>query len=137
MAVFNAVARDHPELLPRLFQPFMLDRRGEHRPDEPAYLPIQPCCLGADGQLRTFYHSEYFRSAARHDAVTIDPDAQQILDIYDRLCASPDFHLDMWLKRGDMQFISNHTILHARTGYEDWPDIDRKRQLLRLLLSCL
>ena len=25
---------------------------------------------------------------------------------------------------GDIQFLHNHTILHARTGYEDWPEPD-------------
>jgi hypothetical protein len=29
----------------------------------------------------------------------------------------------------------NHTILHARSAYEDWPEVERKRHLLRLWLS--
>ena len=36
---------------------------------------------------------------------------------------------------GDIQFLHNHTILHARTGYEDWPEAERKRHLLRLWLA--
>jgi hypothetical protein len=36
---------------------------------------------------------------------------------------------------GDIQFLHNHTILHARSGYEDWPETERKRHLLRLWLS--
>jgi Taurine catabolism dioxygenase TauD, TfdA family len=35
---------------------------------------------------------------------------------------------------GDMQFLHNHTILHDRTAYVDWPEPDRKRHLLRLWL---
>jgi len=34
-----------------------------------------------------------------------------------------------------MQFISNCTIVHARTGFEDWPEPERRRHLLRLWLS--
>jgi len=34
-----------------------------------------------------------------------------------------------------MQFISNHTIVHARTAYEDYADPNEKRHLLRLWLS--
>ena len=41
----------------------------------------------------------------------------------------------MTLEPGDMQWISNHSILHARDGYEDPPDPDQKRLLLRLWLS--
>lgn len=36
---------------------------------------------------------------------------------------------------GDVQLISNHTVLHARTAYEDEPAAGAKRHLLRLWLS--
>ncbi len=36
---------------------------------------------------------------------------------------------------GDIQLVSNHLILHARTAYEDHADRARKRHLLRLWLS--
>ncbi|MEQ9125211.1 MAG: hypothetical protein RIM80_21900, partial [Alphaproteobacteria bacterium] len=29
-----------------------------------------------------------------------------------------------------------HTILHSRTAYEDWPEPERRRHLLRLWLAC-
>ncbi|HYC00213.1 MAG TPA: TauD/TfdA family dioxygenase [Candidatus Limnocylindrales bacterium] len=135
VAVFNEVQRRRPDLASRLFEPFVLDRRGEERAGEPASVPIQPCCFGEDGRLRTFYHSEYFRSAARLQGISIDERARELLDLYDQLCASPDFHLDMWLEPGDIQIISNHTTVHSRTAYEDWPEPDRKRHLLRLWLS--
>jgi hypothetical protein len=41
----------------------------------------------------------------------------------------------MNLMPGDIQFLHNHTILHARSAYEDWPEAERKRHLLRLWLS--
>jgi len=63
------------------------------------------------------------------------PDRLRLLDRYDALAASPEFHLDMDLLPGDMQFISNHTIVHARTVYEDEKEPERKRHLLRLWLS--
>ena len=34
-----------------------------------------------------------------------------------------------------MQLVHNHTILHDRTAYEDWPEPERKRHLLRLWIS--
>ena len=95
---------------------------------------MRPCCLGEDGILRTFYHGEYFRSVARLDEVgPLPPDLAQALDRYDAIGASERFRLDMQLERGDVQLLSNHTVVHARTDYEDAPD--RKRHLLRLWLS--
>ncbi len=41
----------------------------------------------------------------------------------------------MVLEPGDIQFIHNHQILHARTAYEDYEEPDKKRHLLRLWLS--
>jgi hypothetical protein len=34
---------------------------------------------------------------------------------------------------GDIQLLHNHTILHARSACEDWPDAERKRHLSRWL----
>ena len=101
----------------------------------PGYFMLPPSCFSEENGLQTFYHSEYFRSAERHGDINYDEQTHALLDLYDSLCARPDLQLDMWLEPGDMQFISNHTIAHARTDYEDWPEPERKRHLLRLWLS--
>ena len=31
-------------------------------------------------------------------------------------------HLRMRLQPGDMQFVYNHSLLHDRTGFTDWPE---------------
>ena len=41
----------------------------------------------------------------------------------------------MALEPGDMQFVHNHTLLHDRTAFEDWPEPERRRHLLRLWLA--
>lgn len=135
VAVFNALRAEAPDLAARLFAPVPLDRRGEEAAGQPGHLPVQPCCHEG-GRLRTFWHSEYFRSAARHlGPAGLPGDLQSLLDRYDAIAAGPEFRLEMWLQPGDMQFLSNHLILHARTAYEDWPEPARRRHLLRLWLS--
>ena len=37
-------------------------------------------------------------------------------------------------RRGDAFWVMNHTMMHARTAYEDWPEPERKRHLMRLWL---
>jgi hypothetical protein len=136
VAVWNAILAEDPEAARLLFTPFAHDLRGEHRPDAPGHAEIQPCCFGEDGVLRTFYHGEYFRSVERlADVGPLPSDRRAVLDRYDALAGSPEFRLDMALEPGDIQLLSNHTIVHARTGYEDHLDPDRKRHLLRLWLS--
>ena len=135
VTVYNELLSRHPELSERLYRPFLLDVRNEDASGEIRYLPIPPCRF-ADGALRTFYHSDYFRSVLRHDDVPrFTDDEARLLDVYEAIGAEPDVYLDMDLAAGDIQWLSNHTILHARSAYEDYPEPERKRHLLRLWLS--
>lgn len=135
VTVYNEVARRRPDLVARLFEPFCLDRRNERTDGGPGWVPVIPCRF-TGGTLRTFYHSDYFRSATRHaDVPPFTPAEQELLDLYEAIAAEPALRLDMQFQPGDIQLVSNHTILHARTAYEDAPDPTRQRHLLRLWLS--
>lgn len=57
------------------------------------------------------------------------------LDCLDALANREDMRLDMILERGDMQLINNYTTLHARTAFEDHPEADRRRHMVRLWLK--
>jgi hypothetical protein len=135
VAIFNEILRVRPDLAPRLFSPFKLDRRDEQAEGEDGWLEVTPCRY-SDGVLRTFYHSEYFRSVQRHGRpAELDETAAAVLDLYDSVAADPEFYLDMDLRPGDLQLISNHVVVHARTPYEDYPQRSQRRHLLRLWLS--
>jgi hypothetical protein len=132
VAVFNELLRVKPQLVPRLFEPLWFDTKGE---GGVRAFPIAACRYWR-GELRTFWQSDYYRTVNRFDHVPkLSAQEQDLLDTYDGIANSPDFHLDMDLQPGDVQLISNHTILHARTGFEDWPDLERRRHLLRLWIS--
>jgi hypothetical protein len=132
VAVFNELLRTKPHLVPRLFQPFYFDTKGE---GGIRAFPIAPCRY-AGGELRTFWQSDYYREAQQIPGVpALSADEQELLNSYDAIANRPDFHLDMDLQPGDIQLISNHTILHARTAFEDWPELERRRHLLRLWIS--
>lgn len=133
--VYDELLARRPDLVPRLYEPFPLDVRNEDRSGHLRTLPIPPCRF-AGGRLRTFYHSDYFRSAQRHPDVPRFTEAEhELLDLYEAIAADPDLHLDMQLEPGDVQWLSNHVILHARTAYEDDSDPAKRRHLLRLWLS--
>ena len=135
VSVYNALLERRPDLAARLYEPFLLDSRDEQRDGSPRWFPVPPCRF-AGGRLRTFYHSDYFRSVVRHaDVPPFTDDERALLDLYEEIAASPDLYLDMYFEPGDIQLISNHVILHARTAYDDWPEPERKRHLLRLWLS--
>jgi Taurine catabolism dioxygenase TauD, TfdA family len=135
VSVFNELVKRRPDLVPRLFEPFQLDIRDREVNEAGSTLPIQPACY-ADGRLWTFYHADYFRSVERHpDIPRLTATERDLLDTYEAIASEPGMYLDMDLQPGDIQLLSNHTILHARTEYEDYEDPAEHRHLLRLWLS--
>ena len=135
VTVFNELVLRHPELVERLFEPFWLDVREEGSADGGRAFPVPPCRY-ANGMLRTFYHADYFRSATRHaDVPDLAPGERDLLDTYEAIASEPGIYLDMDLEPGDIQLLSNHTNLHARTSYVDHDDPTERRHLLRLWLS--
>ncbi len=135
VSVYNELAEKHPDLARRLYEPMLLDVRDAKPGDALRYFPVPPCRY-ASGRLRTFYHSDYFRSVERHrDAPRHTELERELLDRYEEIANTPGLYLDMDLEPGDIQLVSNHTVLHARTEYREWPEPERKRHLLRLWLS--
>jgi hypothetical protein len=57
------------------------------------------------------------------------------MDRLDALCADPRFHVSMDLQPGDMQFVNNYHVLHARDAYADDPGAGLVRHLKRLWLE--
>ena len=41
----------------------------------------------------------------------------------------------MDFRPGDIQILNNHVTVHTRTAFEDWPEPERKRHLMRLWLT--
>jgi hypothetical protein len=134
VSVYNELLRRRPDLVDRLYEPFCLDTRDEQGDGRLPYVPVVPC-RHARGVLRTFYHSDYFRSAVRHPEVPpFSAEERLLLDLYEDIAGDPQLYLDMQFEPGDIQLISNHATLHARTAYEDGAGPE-KRHLLRLWLS--
>jgi hypothetical protein len=135
VTVFNELLQRRPELAARLFEPLLLDIRDREVDAPGSTLPVQPACY-AGGTLRTFYHADYFRSVVRHaDVPPLDAGVKDLLECYEAIANEPGIYLDMDLQPGDIQLLSNHSILHARTDYEDFDDPAERRHLLRLWLS--
>jgi hypothetical protein len=134
-AVYNEILRRRPDLLDVLYEPMWWDRNGEERPgDDPAF-PL-PVLHDVDGQPRVFFIGWYIRDAQRHRYVPRLTAAQlEALDLIETIANDPAFHVEMDFRPGDVQLLNNAKILHAREAYEDHPDLDQRRHLLRLWLS--
>jgi len=135
MTIYNVMATRRPDLVQLLFRPFATDRRGEVPEGKRPYFEI-PVFNDYAGFLSVIYARRYITSARRFAEVPpLAPEAVEALDYFDALANDPELRLDMEFQPGDMQFLHNHTILHDRTAYEDWPEPEDKRHLLRLWLA--
>jgi hypothetical protein len=135
MAVHNVMLARRPDLLDRLYRPFPIDRRGEV-PEGKAPFYEAPVFNEHAGNLSVLYSRLHIGSSQRFpDARRLTAEDIEALDLLGELAGDPELRLDMNFIPGDIQFLHNHTILHARTAYEDWPEADRKRHLLRLWLA--
>ena len=133
--IFNEMRRQRPDLLQLLFQPLATDRRGEVPEGKKPYFEI-PVFNWHKGYLTAIYQRQYIDSAQRFaDAPRLSTAQVEALDMFDRLANDPKLNLFMEFKPGDVQLVHNHTMLHDRTGFEDWPEPERRRHLLRLWLA--
>lgn len=135
MTLHNVMAARRPDLLERLYQAFPVDRRGEVPPGKAPFYDA-PVFNKHAGTLSVLYSRLHIGSAQRFpEARRLTPEDYEALDLLAELAGDPEFRLDMEFMPGDIQFLHNHTILHARSAYEDWPEVERKRHLLRLWLA--
>jgi Taurine catabolism dioxygenase TauD, TfdA family len=135
VAIFNEMRRRRPDLAKILFEPIETDRRGEMNAGQKPYFRI-PVFNWREGLLSTIYQRQYIESARRFpDVPPLTSGQIEALDMFDALANDPALNMHMEFRPGDIQLVHNHTILHDRTSFEDWPEPERKRHLLRLWLA--
>ena len=135
MTAYNEILKRRPDLAPHLFLPVATDRRGEVPENEDPFFTI-PVYSWHRNFLTCIYQRNYIDSAQRFEtAPRLSAQQLEALDLLDDIVNEPDMHLRMRLQPGDMQFVYNHSLLHDRTGFTDWPEAEKRRHLLRLWLA--
>ncbi len=137
MAVHNEVLRSRPDLLEQLYHGFPNARRGDRRPDGRIAVTDYRCPVFADigGEIVCSYLPASIFLAVDDGSLTLSPREHEALDFMARTTSRPDLVLPMHIEPGDIQLLNNRRILHARADYEDYPELDRRRLLLRLWLT--
>jgi hypothetical protein len=134
-AVYNEILRRRPDLTEVLYAPFPWDRNDEQSAGDDPYFSL-PVLHDVGDLPRIFFIGWYIRDSQRHAQAPRLSHAQlAALDLIESIANHPDFHLEMQFEPGDIQLISNAKILHAREAFEDHPEPERRRHLLRLWLT--
>lgn len=134
VALYNEIHRRRPDLAQQLGQQYYRSRKNEIPPGETEPWIKQPI-FG--------FHQGFFAARGVSDAIdkaqglpgvpeltNLDHEALQMFrDVAIELAVEIPF------EHGDLFYLCNHVTLHSRTEFEDWPEPERKRHLLRLWLS--
>lgn len=143
--VWNILQDEYPAVAELLTAPvWYFDRKGEVSRGEEPYIRTSVFYLEtpeADKPQRVYckWDPYYVRSLTRFSDAGIIPalSAEQVhaLETLENVCSRVKLH--MILEVGDIQFVTNSHILHARTAYRDHsPDSGMpRRHLMRLWLS--
>lgn len=136
VTLHDEMLRRRPDLWRALFNAFPTDRRGEVPPGMLPWFEV-PVFNWHAGHLTTIYSGQYIRSAQQNfpQARRLTEVEREALDYFDALTNDPALNLSMEFLPGDIQLVHNHTVLHSRGDFEDWPEPERRRHLLRLWLA--
>lgn len=134
VSLYNEMLRQRPDLVQELTYRFYRFRSGELRPGETKPYYRQPVFSITDGYFAARGASAAIAKMANVADVPPLTEAQkEAIALYKSIAQS--IAIDINYQIGDISVVQNHVTLHSRSAFEDWPEQERKRHLLRLWLS--
>ncbi|MDA1325030.1 MAG: TauD/TfdA family dioxygenase [Proteobacteria bacterium] len=134
VTVYNEMLKRRPDLVRELAFRFYRSRRGELPPGETDPWTRQPVFSVTDGYFAARGASSTIaRSQGMPGVPDLTPAQNEAIALYGALAA--ELAMDVDFELGDISLVQNYVTLHSRTRYEDWPEAERKRHLLRLWMS--
>ncbi|KAL2022384.1 hypothetical protein VTK56DRAFT_5451 [Thermocarpiscus australiensis] len=138
--VWNVLQREHPDVAELLTRPvWYFDRKGEVSAGQEQWIrqPVVYLENGGRGRVYCKWDPYYVRSLTRFSEAglvpPLSPEQVRAMQILEETCQREALH--MVLEVGDIQFLSNAHLLHARTAYKDFAPPAPRRHLLRLWLA--
>jgi hypothetical protein len=133
VTVYNRLLAERPDLIEPLMMDFYKSRYGEYLEGEKPYYKT-PIFAFVDGYFSALGYSTGFEAAQKIPGVPpLTEKQKEARPVYTRIVE--ECSIDMPFRQGDVQFLNNYVIVHARHTFTDWPEVERKRYLLRLWLN--
>jgi alpha-ketoglutarate-dependent taurine dioxygenase len=133
LAALDVLRREHPDVLEVLSQPMHVDRRGGFEEGESPTV-LRPIVAYEDDEVVLRYLRYWIEVGHEKAQQPLTPEERRALDVLDEVLRRPALRVEFALAPGDMYFINNRWILHNRTAFVDYPDLERRRHLVRLWL---
>lgn len=132
-AAYNDVLATRPDLLPILERGFPYHRKGEEQPGQPEITPYDVPVLGRYGDtVLSHYVRSAIEYARRQQGGELTDSETEALDYFDAVTSSEANRIEFDLEPGEILLANNYTTFHARTEFDDWAEVDRRRLMLRV-----
>jgi len=126
--LYNRLKELRPDILELLKENWFWDLKGENTVNDRPYIE-QPPLSFYNRRVSLFWSPHFLETVTRFD-ISLPKERAEAIIFIQNLCEKEA--LNMWLEPGDMQFVHNHQLFHARGSYRDSPD--HVRHLLRIWL---
>ena len=128
--IHNEMLKINRENLYLLYLKFHFDKRGEYKENE-SPTTYEPIFKYQNNQLVFRYLRNYIDAGQKIAEKPLTNEQNNILDELDKIIHDEKFSVSYDLKKFDMTFFNNHRIIHGRTGFEDFEEVERKRLMIR------
>lgn len=135
--LWNTLQAERPDVAELLVQPnWYFDRKGEVSDGQRGWVQ-KSVFYFYDGKVLSHYDPYFVKSIGRHVEAGLIPGhskAQlEAIEVLEQTAQRLALH--MVLKPGDIQFVADTHVFHARTAYTDYAPPAPRRHLLRLWLA--
>ncbi|HSH88591.1 MAG TPA: TauD/TfdA family dioxygenase [Ramlibacter sp.] len=134
--LWNEMVRTRPDHARTLMEPVYFTRWNEIPEGRKPYARVFPFVPWQGRMIGTYVRAAVVKGQQLADVPRLTEEQVAAMDYLDSLAADPEIHLDMAFRPGDIQVLCNHSTFHSRTSFEDWPEPEHRRHLMRLWLAC-
>jgi alpha-ketoglutarate-dependent taurine dioxygenase len=133
-SIHNEMLKEHKHFLEMLYEQFHFDKRGEYKSGESPTV-FEPIFTYNDNQLKLRYLRDYINDGHKIQNIPLSKEQNEALDCFDKIIHDENLAVSYELKRYDMVFLNNGRVMHGRTSFEDFEDIEEKRLMIRTWIS--
>lgn len=136
IAIHNQILRKDRTLLETLYQPYYRTYRRISGRSQSNDYEVKPIFTLKEGQFSCDISRSTIERAQRLQEVPKLTQLQmEALDLFETLAESTPLCYEFFLQPGDILYINNHRVLHARKAFKNSATLKKERLLLRLHLK--
>ena len=132
--IHNLFIKENINMLKILYENFYFDKRGEYKPGEEPTI-FEPIIKYENEQITFRYLRTYIDQGYKVQNKELTNKQIESLGLLDNFLDNPKNIVEYTLQKYDMTFFNNNWIIHGRTNFEDFEELEKKRLMLRVWIK--